>query len=147
MITRERWKRGPEFLWQEEEAWPSAPDETPEIAEDDKEVKKEARSCVVEAREYEDPVDKLLRKYSCWYSLKRILYVTMGTNPIRNRWAGIQTYDCGGHTGSPSPALHPSLAYANNEPGRRTRRYSPHPRLASIRFATSNFACASPSTV
>ena len=111
---------------------------------------RKARSCVVEAREYEDPVDKLLRKYSCWYSLKRILYVTMGTNPIRNRWAGIQTYDCGncgGHTGSPSPALHPSLAYANNEPGRRTRRYSPHPRLASIRFATSNFACASPSTV
>ena len=32
MITRERWKRGPEFLWQEEEAWPSAPDEMPENA-------------------------------------------------------------------------------------------------------------------
>ena len=45
MITRERWKKGPEFLWQEEEAWPSAPDEMPEIAEDDKEVKKGQVMC------------------------------------------------------------------------------------------------------
>ena len=56
-------------MWQEKQAYHSAPDGMPEIAEDDKEVKRDARLCAAEAREYEDPVDKLLRKYSCWYSL------------------------------------------------------------------------------
>ena len=30
MIKRVRWKRVPMFLWQDEEAWPSAPDEMPD---------------------------------------------------------------------------------------------------------------------
>ena len=91
MITRMRWKRGPEFLWREEEAWPSAPDEIPGIAEDDKEVKKEARSCAVEARECEDSVEKLIRKYSCWYSPKRtVVWILRCKKWLQDRRSGLK---------------------------------------------------------
>ncbi|XP_068728862.1 uncharacterized protein [Montipora capricornis] len=42
MVSSDRWKRGPEFLWQEECTWPTNP-AVPEIASDDKELKYHSR--------------------------------------------------------------------------------------------------------
>lgn len=38
MVSSDRWKRGPEFLWQKECTWPNNP-AIPEIASDNKELK------------------------------------------------------------------------------------------------------------
>ena len=38
MISSDRWKRGPEFLWQDDTAWPTNP-AVPEIVCEDEEVK------------------------------------------------------------------------------------------------------------
>ena len=52
---------------------------------------RKARSCVVEAREYEDPVDKLLRKYSCWYSLKRtVAWILRCKKWLQDRRSGLK---------------------------------------------------------
>ena len=45
MISNDRWKRGPEFLWQDETAWPTNP-AVPEIACEDEEVKNQVKCCV-----------------------------------------------------------------------------------------------------
>ena len=45
MISSDRWKRGPEFHWQDETAWPTNP-AVPEIACEDEEVKKQVKCCV-----------------------------------------------------------------------------------------------------
>ena len=45
MISSIHWKRGPEFLWQDESAWPTNP-AVPEIACEDEEVKNQVRCCV-----------------------------------------------------------------------------------------------------
>ncbi len=42
MISSDRWKRGLEFLWREESAWPANP-VVPEIAHDDDEVKNQVK--------------------------------------------------------------------------------------------------------
>ena len=45
MISNNRWKRGPVFLWQDESAWPTNTAVT-EIACEDEEVKNQVKCCV-----------------------------------------------------------------------------------------------------
>ena len=88
MISSDRWRRGPEFLWQEESAWPTNP-VVPEIPHNDEEVKIQAKCCVADvqcdakvveeddaptADKEEEPKDLMVRfieSYSCWYRLKK----------------------------------------------------------------------------
>ena len=45
MISSDRWKRGPQFLWQDESAWPTSP-AVPEVACEDEEAKNQVKCCV-----------------------------------------------------------------------------------------------------
>ena len=71
MVSEGRWMEGPPFLWKKESSWPSAPSEIPEVQDDDKEVKRLAKSCAVADEEKGDSFDVLKRRYSCWYRLKK----------------------------------------------------------------------------
>ena len=88
MISSDRWRRGPEFLWRDESAWPINP-ALPEIACDDEEVKNQVKCCVAdgqcdprdmgedgmpgadEERVSEDPMVRFVESYSCWHRLKK----------------------------------------------------------------------------
>ena len=88
MISSDRWKRGPEFLWQDDTAWPTNP-AVPEIACEDEEVKSQVNCCVSNVQddagdkgkhgmpradkeqESEDPMIRCIESYSCWHRLKR----------------------------------------------------------------------------
>ena len=47
MVSSDRWKRGPELLWQEECTWPNNP-AVSEILSDDKELKIQVKCCVAD---------------------------------------------------------------------------------------------------
>ena len=88
MISSHRWKRGPEFIWQDDTAWPTNP-AVPEIACEDEEVKNQVNCCVSNVQddaedrrkhctpradkeqESEDPMIRCIESYSCWHRLKR----------------------------------------------------------------------------
>ena len=88
MISSDRWKRGPEFLWQDESAWCTNP-AVPEIACEDEEVKNQVKCCVSNVQhdvgdrgkhgmpradkeqESENPMILCIESYSCWHRLKR----------------------------------------------------------------------------
>ena len=90
MISNHCWKQGPEFLWQDESAWPTNPAVT-EIACEDEEVKNPVKCYVSNVQhdagdrgkhgmpradkeqESEDPMIRCIESYSCWHSLKRIV--------------------------------------------------------------------------
>ena len=87
MISNHRWKRGPEFLWQNESARPTNPAVT-EIACEDEEVKNQVKCCLSSVQhdagdkggdsmpradkeqESEDPMVRFIESYSCWHRLK-----------------------------------------------------------------------------
>ena len=71
MLSRTRWKQGPDFLWEDERVWPIEPKANPDLLKDDKELKQEAKICAVAVHVQEDVFDKLLKRYSCWLRLKR----------------------------------------------------------------------------
>ena len=89
MISSDRWRQGPEFLWKDESSWPSNPLALPEIACDDEEVKNQGQCCAAdarcEARDTEkrdmpgarkdlgagDPMVRLFESYSSWNRLKK----------------------------------------------------------------------------
>ncbi|XP_072025025.1 uncharacterized protein [Amphiura filiformis] len=69
-LSNSRWPRDPEFLWQKKTEQPSQPCNRDENQLDNNpEVKASINAIQVE--EHEDPIDKLLRHYSKWNSLKR----------------------------------------------------------------------------
>ena len=88
MVSSDRWKRGTEFLWQEECTWPKNP-AVPEIASDDKVLKSQVKCCVAEVQcgeadlrtpsvpeddeecNSEDPIVRFIKSYSCWHRLKK----------------------------------------------------------------------------
>ena len=41
LIKKNRWIRGPDFLWQQESRWPTQPTTVQEIPDDDPEIKRE----------------------------------------------------------------------------------------------------------
>ena len=55
MVSSDSWKRGPEFIWQEEPAWPTNP-VVPEIASDDKELKNQVKCCDADVQRGEEDV-------------------------------------------------------------------------------------------
>ena len=67
-----RWLKGPEFLQQPEESWPTSPTEKQEISDDDLEVKSvKGIQTFATSSNGEDCIDKLISHYSDWTRLKR----------------------------------------------------------------------------
>ena len=71
MVSDERWKQGPSFLWKDESEWPSLPEISLESLNQDKEVKKDVQACTAKVEESDDQFDKLLQSYSCWFRLRK----------------------------------------------------------------------------
>ena len=89
MISSDRWRQVPVFLWQDESTWPANSTEGPEVACDDQEVKNQVKCCLADVeydarevgnhgtsradgkQEPTDPVTQFLESYSCWHRLKR----------------------------------------------------------------------------
>ena len=69
MVSSDRWRKGPEFLWKSEEEWPVMP-EVPNL-DKDKEVKSEATSQAVDAEEKVDTISELVHRYSSWLPLRK----------------------------------------------------------------------------
>ncbi|XP_038052505.1 uncharacterized protein LOC119725213 [Patiria miniata] len=70
MISKDRWRKGPEFLWQDEKSWPATP-QTPNLLETDREVKKVAVTRATGGAVTADPVARLISKYFSWNHLKK----------------------------------------------------------------------------
>ena len=67
LLKNDRWSRGPEFLWKDEERWPKLKD-TLIIKNDDAEVRKEARVYTVISAVH--PLESLISYFSSWWKLK-----------------------------------------------------------------------------
>ena len=65
------WMKGPEFLEQPEELWPTSPTMKQEISNDDPEVKAAKEQSFAITSNGEDCVDKLIGYYSDWTKLRR----------------------------------------------------------------------------
>lgn len=79
MKERRRWLEGPDFLWKSEEAWPRTPIGSSDLLASDPEVKKETRSCAVNASDAdpESSLEKLLGRHSDWFKLqKTVVWLT-----------------------------------------------------------------------
>ena len=70
MVTKEQWKNGPQFLWEEESSWPVTPESSIEIPDSDAELKARANVCTTDAAD-SHPLDRLIEKYSDWFRLKK----------------------------------------------------------------------------
>ena len=70
MLDKKRWRKGPDFLWQSEDNWPVTP-KVPSLQEKDKEVRKEALSRAIDAVDQDNPVDRLISRYSSLYRLRK----------------------------------------------------------------------------
>jgi hypothetical protein len=69
----EHWKRGPEFLWKSTEEWPAQPRDLAEgLDENDEGVKKE-KVVVCGASVEEEFWSQLLRRFSSWEKLRRVV--------------------------------------------------------------------------
>ena len=71
MLNKERWAKGPEFLWGQESQWPEKPAGLPEPPVDDKEVKIKVQVFTTSVEDSEKAFDRLLRQFSSWFRLKR----------------------------------------------------------------------------
>ncbi|XP_038049672.1 uncharacterized protein LOC119723185 [Patiria miniata] len=71
ILCQPRWKQGPAFLSADETAWSVEPEASPDLLQDDKEVKHEAKTCAVEAVAPDDLINTLLKRYSSWLRLKK----------------------------------------------------------------------------
>ena len=70
LLKDDRWLRGPEFLWKDEEHWPKLKD-TPTMKDDDPEVRKEARVYTVIQAAH--PLESLISFFSSWWKLKHAI--------------------------------------------------------------------------
>ena len=68
LLKNDRWLKGPDFLWKDEEHWPKLK-EPLTIKDDDPEVRKEARVYTVTSAVH--PLDSLISYFSSWWKLKR----------------------------------------------------------------------------
>ncbi|XP_046341271.2 uncharacterized protein LOC124122193 [Haliotis rufescens] len=71
MVSSDRWKHGPEFLFQAESEWPTSTNLSLEIPDGDKEVKKATTTYTTVTNGCRDLLFDLFEKYSTWHSLKR----------------------------------------------------------------------------
>ena len=73
LIKKNRWIRGPDFLWEQESRWPAQPTTVREIPDDDPEIKKETRTFSAVSDAGANSMNKLLEKFSSWSRLKKIV--------------------------------------------------------------------------
>ncbi|XP_078344112.1 uncharacterized protein LOC144629777 [Oculina patagonica] len=71
LLRKERWFRGPEFLWERETSWPIRRDSLPSISDEDPEVKRQVQVNHVTQVEVPHSLDLMIQRYSSWYKLKR----------------------------------------------------------------------------
>ncbi|KAL9958369.1 hypothetical protein ACROYT_G035375 [Oculina patagonica] len=71
LLRKERWFRGPEFLWERETSWPICRDSLPSISDEDPEVKRQVQVNHVTQMKVPHPLDLMIQRYSLWYKLKR----------------------------------------------------------------------------
>ncbi|XP_071094614.1 uncharacterized protein [Haliotis cracherodii] len=71
MVSSDRWKHGPEFLFQADSERPTSTNLSLEIPDGDKEVKKAATTYTTVTNGCRDLLFDLFGKYSTWHSLKR----------------------------------------------------------------------------
>ena len=73
LIKKNRWIRGPDYLWEQASRWPAQPSTVREIPDDDPEIKKETRTFSAVSDAGENSMNKLLEKFSSWSRLKKIV--------------------------------------------------------------------------
>lgn len=71
LLSDEKWKQGPEFLWLEESSWPRFPASLETSSQDDLEIKEHKRVYSVQLKNLAQPDDKVFAYYSSWYKLQR----------------------------------------------------------------------------
>ena len=71
LVDDSRWIKGPAFLWQSREAWPTEHTENLEVDDDDAEIKKSLQSHSVEIEMSCDMNEVIFSKFSSWTRLKR----------------------------------------------------------------------------
>ena len=75
LLESDSWKRGPDFLWQDESSWPTPP-ACQENISDDPEIKREVRVHTVELDKSMETVEKLLCYFSSWDKLRKsVVYI------------------------------------------------------------------------
>lgn len=73
LIKKNRWIRGPDFLWEQESRWPAQPITVREISDDDPEIKRETHTFFTVSDAGTNSMNKLLEKFSSWSRLKKIM--------------------------------------------------------------------------
>ena len=72
LSENDSWRRGPDFLWQDESSWPTPPAHRENISDDDLEFKREVRVHAVELDKSMESVEKLLCYFSSWDKLSGV---------------------------------------------------------------------------
>ena len=91
LLSDEKWKRGPEFLWLGESSWPKFPASLKRSSQDDLEIKEHKRVYSVQLKNFAQPDDKVFAYYSSWYKLRRSVayllhYKTWLLNKVRSKF-------------------------------------------------------------
>ena len=73
LINKNRWIRGPDFLWEQESRWPAQPTTVREIPNDDSEIKRETCTFYAVSDAGANSMNKLFEKFSSWSRLKKIV--------------------------------------------------------------------------
>ena len=71
LLENDSWRRGSDFLWQDESSWPAPPARRENIPDDDLEFKREVRVHAVELDKSIETVEKLLCYFSSWDKLRK----------------------------------------------------------------------------
>ena len=78
LLSDEKWKQGPEFLWLEESSWPKFPASLETSSQNDPEIKEHKRVYSMQLKNLAQPDDKVFAYYSSWYKLQRSVAYLQG---------------------------------------------------------------------
>jgi len=85
LLESDSWKRGLDFLWQDESSWPTPPAGQENIS-DDPEIKREVRVHTVELNKSMETVEKLLCYFSSWDKLRKlVVYILRFKSSLLNK--------------------------------------------------------------
>ena len=75
MVDNVRWLKGPQFLWHEEDFWPTEPpSSSSDVTVDDPELRREFQAHhIIGHREELEPLDVMINRYSSWFRLKKAI--------------------------------------------------------------------------
>ncbi|XP_068735424.1 uncharacterized protein [Montipora capricornis] len=71
LLLQDRWFKGPEFLWKQEESWPVPSSPLPSIPDQDPEIKSQGQTNRTTMVSGESNLNSMIQRYSSWYELKR----------------------------------------------------------------------------